>query len=87
MLQRQAAQIKCLTDDLERLRKREELRSRSERDVGTWSDEEKAIMRDVFSGGYSSELVTIAVGKLRRDRAQVRAMAGNMKLRKPFSTP
>lgn len=54
-----------------------------QRKGGAWSEEEKQIMHEVFANGYSSELLTVAVSRLERDRTQVRAMVGNMKLRKP----
>ena len=53
---------------------------------GSWSEDERQVMREVFAAGYSSEAVVEACKRLSRDKSQVRAMAGNMKLRVPFAS-
>ena len=55
----------------------------SKRNLGTWSEEERDVLRAAFSihGKDTQAAYAYAAERLLRDGSQIRAMSGNMKLR------
>lgn len=49
---------------------------------GAWSDEEREILRAAFANFDQSSAVEEAAKSLGRTKSQIRAMAGNMRLRR-----